>query len=343
MSADMLATIRLEGYSAAQCSVPSGACAADIRLESVGITGAGSARCFPSTSSTGAACTIEWRCDGCNIPGTTGKLKATFGVAGTYAYKMLWNVTSTSAFGPGTGNGGGYDKFTFIEDNLGQNSSLAGWVLPEVENAFRGPEATTVVIRGTPSLFENLPKKTDTYDAKTSGYILQWIDSERGSQVTVDTLDTTDRVLVDIVIEKAPSTIQTTREELQTFATFMPAVFAAYLGLLALFESGMGYFEKIKAKLKPDHPLDLLDEMVRDWLLQKAPQYVEELSEDQKHEIEKWVTADPNEGEEDAEAGAEEKDAGPEETANPLKVDSPSGAAAPGATFESEDGSSDNL
>jgi hypothetical protein len=83
--------------------------------------------------------------------------------------------------------------------------------------------------------------------------------------------------------------------------------------------------------------------MVRDWLLQKAPQYVEELSEDQKHEIEKWVTADPNEGEDDAEAGAEEKGAELEETANPLKVDSPSGVAAPGATFESEDGSSDNL
>jgi hypothetical protein len=132
MSADMLATIRLEGYSAAQCSEPSGACAADIRLESVGITGAGSTRCIAGTSSVGAACQVEWRCDGCNIPGTTGKLKATFGVAGTYAYKMLWNVTSTSAFGPGTGNSGGYDKFQYIEDNPGQNSSLAGWVLPEI-------------------------------------------------------------------------------------------------------------------------------------------------------------------------------------------------------------------
>jgi hypothetical protein len=351
MAADMLATIKLEGYSAAQCSLPGGACAADIRLDAVGMTGARSTRCF--SSSAGSACHLEWRCDKCSMPGTTGKLKATFGVAGTYAYKLVWNVTSTTGFGPGTGNGGGYESFTYIEPNLGQNSSLAGWVLPEVESAFRGPEPTTIALQRTPSLFENLPLKTDSFSAKTSGYILQWLDSYRGSQVTVDTLDTTDRVLVDIVIEKAPSTIQTTREELQTFATFMPAVFATYLGLLALFASGMGYFEQLKAMVKPDYPLDLLDEMVRDWLLTKAPQYVEERDEKESHELDKWLIADPNE-EEEEEKDAEEGDGELAETANPLggghtafklgDQDADSGTnsgttvGASGATFEVESG-----
>ena len=39
---------------------------------------------------------------------------------------------------------------------------------------------------------------------------------------------------------------------------------AAYLGLQSLFMSAMGYFETIKMKIRPDHPLDLLDEMVRE-------------------------------------------------------------------------------
>lgn len=85
----------------------------------------------------------------------------------------------------------------------------------------------------------------------------------------IDTLGTTDRVFVEVIIARAPSTIFTVftkRTQLQDWTTFLPGVFAAYLGLTELFLTAMGYFEdfKMKVHVKPDHPLDLLEEMVRE-------------------------------------------------------------------------------
>jgi hypothetical protein len=48
---------------------------------------------------------------------------------------------------------------------------------------------------------------------------------------------------------------------------------------------------------------DRIAEMVWDWLLAKAPQYVEDKTEDQSAELDKWVTADPNAEEEEDEEG----------------------------------------
>ena len=152
-------------------------------------------------------------------------LQATYGVQDTYGYRINWNVTSSSGFGPGTGNGGGYTAFTYVEENLGQNSSVAGYVLPNAENAFRGTTPTQITVDVTPSLFENEPQKNETYTGKSSGYILSWFESLAGSQVTVDTLGSTDRVLVEIIIARAPSTIFTKRTELQTWSSFLPGVF----------------------------------------------------------------------------------------------------------------------
>ena len=60
--------------------------------------------------------------------------------------------------------------FTAIEPNLGQNSSLSGYIKPVAEHAFRGTSATQVTIDVTPSLFVNEPEKNVTYTGKSSGY-----------------------------------------------------------------------------------------------------------------------------------------------------------------------------